>query len=120
MKSYTERYVNTGGGSKGGGVPHVEFFPGGVQVTFHLQRTMGIPDADKIFEIPLEALNALPAPPTGWTEGGDYWTNERRRVAMELPSTGKRLIFHYVDTVDSYSSPWSDEEVYGPYVEASI
>ena len=119
MKSHTVEYVTTGGGRKGCGTSHVEFIPDGVRVTFHLQRTMGLPDADKIFTIPFEALDALPAPQPDWTERGGYWSNERRRFAVELPGTGKHLIFHYEDAVESNSSPWSDEEVFGPYVEAS-
>lgn len=117
METCKITHVETGGRGLGGGTPQVEYFPGGVRVEFHLQRSTGMPDVDKIFEIPFAAVDSLP-PPQEPCRAPGYYTNERRYVHVELPMLGKSLAFLYENWQEN-SGSLSEEGVEGPYLAPS-
>lgn len=98
----------------GQGIPKTEYLTDRVCISFHLQHCAGVPDEEKIFEVKYEKIDSLPpAPPLSKGE----WTLEKKYVQVDIH--GRPIIFVYENYLETYSGPWSDEWIDGPYQERS-
>ncbi len=117
MKSYVVDRVQTGGQGLGRGILESEVLEDRIKIKFHLQRPMGLPDEDIFIEVPFDDVDGLPEVRGLEQHGvGGVYTLEKRFVRLDLPD-GRKLVFIYENSRETYSGAWSEEEVYGPFIE---
>lgn len=96
----------------GQGIPTIEYLTDRARLIFHLQHCMGIPDEEKVVEVRYDEIDKLPSPPP-LTPG--KWTLEKKYVQVDV--RGRPIVFVYENYLETYSGPWSDEWIDGPYQE---
>lgn len=94
----------------GNGIPEIKESAEGVRFKFHLQTAMGRPDEEKVIEVRYADFSALSNLPRL------VFTDDTMEMKYLFFYTKQGpLAFTYENYSETWSGPWSEESVTGPY-----